>query len=104
LRAGELGDELDVAHRGGGFGRDAPGGRAAVRARELGAHMDHTGREVDVVPHQAEHLGDAQAGVEDGRDHEPVAGRADPEQALDLGAAEHALAAALRPGALVVLE
>ena len=73
-------------------------------ARELGAHVDHAGREVDVVPDQAEQLGDAQAGVEHGRDHQPVARRAGREQALDLGAAEHALAAALRPGALVVLE
>ena len=77
---------------------------AAVGARELGAHVDHAGREVDVVPDEAEHLGDAQAGVEDGRDHQPVARRAGAEQPLDLGAAEHALAAALRPWALVVLE
>jgi hypothetical protein len=66
--------------------------------------MDDAGREVDVVPDQAEQLGDAQAGVEDGGDHEPVAGRACAEQALDLGAAEHALAAGLRPRAFVVLE
>jgi hypothetical protein len=87
-----------------GFRRDASGWQATVGARELRAHVDHAGREIDVVPDQAEHLRDAQAGVEDGRQHQPVARRAGREQALDLGAAEHALAAPLRPGALVVLE
>jgi hypothetical protein len=77
---------------------------AAVGARQLRAHVDHPCGEVDVVPDEAEQLGDVQAGVEDGRDHQPVARRADREQALDLGAAEHALAAPLRPGAFVVLE
>ncbi len=66
--------------------------------------MDYPGREVDVVPDEPEHLGDPQAGVEHGRDHQPLARRAGCEQALDLGAAEHPLAAPLWPGALVVLE
>jgi hypothetical protein len=52
------------------------GGRAAVGARELGAHADHAGGEIDVVPDEAERLGDAQAGEEDGREHQPVALRA----------------------------
>jgi hypothetical protein len=103
-QAGELRDERNVTQRGRGLRRDAPGGRAAVGARELCAHVDHAGREIDVVPDQAEHLRDAQAGVEDGRRHQPVGLGAGAEQALDLGAAEHALAAALRPWALVVLE
>ena len=42
--------------------------------------------------------------VEDGRDHEPVARRAGGQQALDLGAAERALAAGLGLWALVTLE
>jgi hypothetical protein len=103
-QARELGDERNVAHRGGRLGRDALGGGAAVGARELRAHVDHAGREVDVVPDQAEQLGDAQAGVEHGRQHQPIAGRAYAEQALDLRATEHALAPPLRPWALVGLE
>jgi hypothetical protein len=103
-QAGELGNERDVEHRGRGLGRDAPGRITAVGARELRAHVDHAGREVDVVPHHADHLRDAQAGVEDGGHHQPVVRRAGAKQPLDLRAAEHALAAPPRPGALVVLE
>jgi hypothetical protein len=66
--------------------------------------VDDAGGEVDVVPYEAEHLGDPQAGVEHGRDHQPVAWRAERQQPLDLRAAEHALAATLGPRALVVLE
>jgi hypothetical protein len=100
----ELGDERDVADRGRGLRGYAPRGRPAVGARQLRAHVDDAGVEVDVVPDEAEQLGDPQARVEHGRDHQPVAWRADREQALDLGAAEHALAATLGPRALVVLE
>ncbi len=82
----------------------APRRRAAVGSRELRTHVDDAGGEVDVVPYEAEHLGDPQAGVEHGRDHQPVAWRAERQQPLDLRAAEHALAATLRPRALVVLE
>jgi hypothetical protein len=71
-----------------------------VGSRELGAHVDHPGREVDVVPDQTEQLGDAQHGGE----HQPIAWGAGAEQAFDLGAAQYALAAALRPRALVGLE
>jgi hypothetical protein len=75
-----------------------------VGARQLRAHVDDASVEVDVVPDEAEHLGDPQARVEHGRDHEPLAGRADREQALYLGAAEHPLATTLGPRALVVFE
>jgi hypothetical protein len=75
-----------------------------VGARQLRANVNDAGVEVDVVPDEAEHLGNPQARVEHSRDHQPVAWRADREQALDLGAAEHALAATLGPRTLVVLE
>jgi hypothetical protein len=66
--------------------------------------VDHAGLEIDVVPDEAEHLRAAQARIENRRQHQPIARRAGREQALDLGAAEHALAAALRPRALVALK
>jgi hypothetical protein len=103
-QARELRDERDVADRRGCLRRDAPRWCAAMGAGELRTHVDYAGGEVDVVPDEAEQLRDAQAGVEHGGDHQPVARRAGREQALDLRAAEHALAAPLRPRALVVLE
>jgi hypothetical protein len=101
---GELRDERDIAHRGKRLRRDARGRRTAVGARELRAHVNHSGGEVEVVPDEAEQLGDAQAGKENRRQHQPIARRADREQALDLSAAQHALAPPLWPGALFVLE
>jgi len=50
------------------FGGTRPRGRA-VGARELSAHVNDAGTDVDVVPDEAEHLGDPQARVEHGRDH-----------------------------------
>jgi hypothetical protein len=98
-----LQDERDIADRGDVFGATRRAG-APRWARELGAHVNHAGCEVEIVPDEAEHLGDAEAGVEDGRQHQPISGRAGREQALDLRAAEDALAAAPWPRALVVLE
>jgi hypothetical protein len=98
-QAGELDDERDVADRGGGLRRDPPGWAAAVGARELRAHVDHAGGEVDVVPDEAEHLRDAQAGRERSRSS---ADRAVSRSRA--GAAEDALAAAPWPRALVVVE
>jgi hypothetical protein len=66
-------DERDIADRGGVFGATRWAG-APRWARELGAHVNHAGCGVDVVPDEAEHLGDTQAGVEDGRQQQPVAG------------------------------
>jgi hypothetical protein len=63
-RVGELRDERDVPHRCGGLGRYPPRRGVAVGARELGAHVDQAGAEIDVIPDEAEQLGDPQAGVE----------------------------------------
>jgi hypothetical protein len=62
------------------------------------------GRIASVIPDQPEHFGDAQAGVEHRRDHQPVARRAGFQQPLDLCAAQHALASTRRARALVGLE
>jgi len=82
-QARELGDQRNIANRGGGLRRHAPGRRVTVRPGKLRTHTDHAGREVDVVPDETEELRDPQAGVEDGRDHQPVARRAGGEQPLD---------------------
>jgi len=75
-----------------------------VGAGELSAHVDQAGPEVDVVPGQPEHLRDTKAGVEHGRDHQPVAWRACRQKPFDLCTPQDALAPRLRPRALVVLE
>jgi len=71
--------------------------RGSLRRRNRGG-------EIDVVPGQAEQLGDAKSAVQDGRDHQAVARDAGAEQALDLGATQHSLAAALWPRTLIALE
>jgi len=70
-----------------------------VRPRELRAHVDEAGREVDVLPEEAEQLRDAHAAVDGGREQRPVAGQAGGQQPLDVVPAEHPLAAAdgMRP-------
>ncbi len=68
------------------------------------AHVDRARGEVDVVPDQAQHLGDAQARVENRRDHQSIPRRADRQQSLDLIATQHTLATTRWPRALVRLE
>jgi len=51
-------------------------GRAAVAARELMADMDHAGGEIEVVPLEREHLGEAHPGVGTGREQRSVSPRA----------------------------
>jgi hypothetical protein len=75
-----------------------------VRTRELRAHVDHAGVEVDVAPGQPEQLGDPHPCVERGDDERPPTWRAGREQPSDLIAAEHPLAAALTMGTLAGLE
>src|SRR5437588_5915242 len=91
---GELRDERDVPARGRGLRGHAPSPLAAVGAGELRADMDHARGKVNVVPHEAEQLGDPQTGVEGGRDYKPVAWRARCEQPLNLASSQHALAPA----------
>jgi hypothetical protein len=75
-----------------------------MRARELRTDMEHAAVKVDVVPGQAEQLGDPQPGVERGRDHQPVARRARPKEPFDLVAAEDSLAPPRQSRPLVGLE
>ena len=63
---GELGEERDLPDRGARLGWDPARRDAAAAARELVANVDDAGGEVDVVPAQPEHLGEAHARVRAG--------------------------------------
>jgi hypothetical protein len=91
---GELRHERNAPICRGRLGRDTAGGNAAVRPRELRAHVDHAGREVDVLPDQAEQLRDAHPAVDGGGEQRPVARQARGQQPPDLVPAQHPLAPA----------
>lgn len=102
--ADELVDERDLAHGGLRLGRHASAPLSAARHRELGAHVDDTRLEVDVVPDQAERFGDPHSAAQHGRDEQPMAWRAGVEQRGDLRTTERALRAPDGPRTLVALE
>jgi hypothetical protein len=69
---GELRHERDIPNCRGGLGRHPPRRDCPVGAREVGAHADHAGGEVDVVPDQPQQLRDAQPRVERGGEQGPA--------------------------------
>jgi hypothetical protein len=60
---GELGEERDLSNRRARLRRDPVRRHAAAAARKLVMHVNHAGGEVDVLPAQPEHLGEAHAHV-----------------------------------------
>jgi hypothetical protein len=66
--------------------------------------VDEAFGEVDVVPGEAEEVGEAEAGVEGGGEEGAVAGEGGVEQARDLVVVEDALLAAVDAGAFVLFE
>jgi hypothetical protein len=101
---GQLGEKRDRAQRGRGLRWHAAGWQAAPSARELVADMNDAGGEVDFVPTQREHLGEAHAGVEAGCEERPVAAWTGGEEANELGTGESSLLGAQRTRPLVTLE
>lgn len=76
----ELGEERDLAYGRARLRGDAMGRNAAAAARELVAHANDAGGEVDVAPAQREHLGEAHAGVRAGEKKWPVSVRTGGEE------------------------
>ena len=77
---------------------------AAAAARELVADVDDAGGEVDVVPAEREHFGEAHAGVRPGEKQRLVSARAGGEKTSELGLGEDALIGAQRTRPLVPLK
>lgn len=101
---GELGEKRDLPHGRTCLRRDAVGRYAAAAARELVANADDSGVEVEVLPAQPEHLGEAHARVCPGEKQRPIAARAGREQPGELRRSEDALAGAERMRPLVALQ
>ena len=100
----KLREEREIAHGGAGLRRHPARRPAAPAARELVADVDHPSGEVDVIPAQAEHLGEPHARVGAGRKQRPVADGARREQASELGLTEHAQARRRGMRALIPLQ
>src|SRR5947207_15424509 len=79
-------------------------GPAGAGARELVADVDHTSAEVDVCPAEREHLGEAHAGVDGGREQRPVADWAGGEQPPKLILGQYSLLTRTGGGAFVCFE
>jgi hypothetical protein len=101
---GELGEERDLADGGARLRWDAVRRDAATAARELVADVDDAGGEVDVVPGEAEHLGQAHTRIRPGEEQRSVAGRAGGEETSELVLGEDALIGAQRMRPLVPLK
>jgi hypothetical protein len=88
---GELGEKWDFADGGARLRWDAVRGDAAAAARKLVTDVDDAGGEVDVVPAEREHLGEAHARVHAGEEQRLIPPRARGEEACELCAGEDAL-------------
>jgi len=60
---GELGEKRDLTDGGARLRRDPVRRYASAAARELMTHVKDAGGEIDVVPAEPEHLGEAHARV-----------------------------------------
>lgn len=101
---GELGKERDFADRGARLREDAVGRDATPPGRELITDVNHTCGEVDVVPGEAEHFGEPQAGVCACEEQWPAAARAGGKETNELCAGEDTVVRAQRVRPLVALE
>jgi hypothetical protein len=68
----ELGEERDLTDGGARLRWDAVRRHTAAATRELVTDVDDAGSEVDVVPAEPEHLGEAHAGVRAGEEQRPI--------------------------------
>jgi hypothetical protein len=101
---GQLGEKQDLPYGGARLRRDPVRRDAAAAARKLMTNAYNAGDEVDVLPTQPEHLGEAHAGVRGGEKQRPIPARASSKESRELGAGEDALVGAERMRPLVALE
>jgi len=101
---GELGEERDLAHRGSRLRWDAVWRHSVAASRELVAHVDDPGGEVNVVPAQPQHFGEPHPGVRAGDEQRPVSARTSGEESNELCAGQDALVGAQWMRSFVALE
>jgi hypothetical protein len=100
----KLGEERNLSNRRARLRRDPVRRHPSAAARELVAHVNHAGGEVDVAPAQREHLREAHPGVCAGREQRPIPLRTCCEESSELCAGEDALVGAQRMRPFVALE
>jgi hypothetical protein len=101
---GELGKERDLADRRARLRGDSVRRDAAAGARELMANVHDAGGEVDVIPAEREHLGEAHARERPREKQRPVSARASGEKSGEFWLGEDALIGSQWMRALVALE
>ena len=101
---GELGEERDLPDRGARLWWDPVRRQAATATRELMTNVNDAGREIDVVPAQPEHLGEAHTRIRPREKQRLIPPRAGGEETGELCLGEDALVGAERMRSLVTLE
>jgi hypothetical protein len=101
---GELGEERDLPPGGARLRRDPVRRHAAAATCELMADVDDAGGEVDVVPAEAEHLGEPHARVRAGEKQRPISPWTGGEESDEFFLREDALVGTKRMRSLIALE
>jgi hypothetical protein len=101
---GELGEERDLSDGGARLWWDAVRWHAAAATCELVSDVNDAGGEVDVLPAQAQHLGEPHARVRARDEQRPIVTWTGGEESRELCAGEDALIGAQRVRSLVALE